>query len=113
MLNNLFSGLPAGTLPEELTEILLQSGGIRIERIVSTGQASAPGFWYDQAEHEWVVVLQGAATVRFEGIDSPFELATGDVLDIPPHQRHRVEWTDSTQPTIWLAIFIQPQPNSG
>ena len=113
MLSNLFSGLPESALPEELTDILLESSGVRIERIVSTGQASDPGFWYDQTEHEWVVLLQGNAAVRFDGIETPFELAAGDVLDIPPHQRHRVEWTDSKQQTIWLAIFIQRRTNYG
>ena len=39
--------------------------GLRIERIVSLGQASPPGFWYDQAEGEWVLVLAGAARLRF------------------------------------------------
>jgi cupin 2 domain-containing protein len=98
---NLFADLPA-TLPAELVEALVDSPHVRIERIVSRGHASAEGFWYDQPRREFVVLLSGAARVRFA--DRVVELAPGDYLDIPAHQRHRVEWTDPTQPTVWLAV---------
>ena len=62
------------------------------------------GFWFDQGKHEWVVLLKGAARLRFENADEPIEMLPGSFVNIPAHQRHRVEWTDSTQPTIWLAI---------
>jgi len=62
---NLFTELPRN-LPEELIERLVDAPGVRVERIVSTGQASPPGFWYDQAESEWVVVLHGEAVLVFE-----------------------------------------------
>lgn len=109
MLKNLFSQLPDSPLPDERIETLLQCKGTRIERILSMGHASPPGFWYDQPEHEWVVVLQGAAQIRFEGSPSVIELSVGDVLDIPAHQRHRVEWTTPEELTIWLAIFMPPE----
>lgn len=80
-----------------------------MERIVSTGQASPPGFWYDQAEGEWVVLLSGAAGLRFEHEDHTRLLVPGDCLDIPPHYRHRVEWTAPGTASIWLAVFY----NSG
>jgi cupin 2 domain-containing protein len=98
---NLFDDLPAG-LPEELTQTLLSAAGLRIERIVSRGHASPDDFWYDQPRHEFVVLLRGAARVRFE--DGEVELMTGSFLNIPAHRRHRVEWTDPHQPTIWLAV---------
>ncbi len=101
---NLFQDLPA-ELPEELTEILHQSAGVRIERIVSRGQSSPAGFWYDQDETEWVVVLAGRARLAFASSHEMLELRTGDHVLIPPHQKHRVDWTDPDQETIWLAIF--------
>lgn len=104
---NLFAGLPAAALPEEVaTELLAAAspGGLRIERIVSTGQASPPGFWYDQDRHEWVVVLSGSARLLFEGEAAPRELGPGDYVTIPAHVRHRVEATDRRGPTVWLAV---------
>jgi len=91
----------------EITEILLTGPGLRIERIVSLGQASPPDFWYDQAEAEWVLVLAGAARLRFA--DEPEErlLGPGDWVEIAAHRRHRVEWTDPAQPTVWLAVFYR------
>jgi cupin 2 domain-containing protein len=108
---NLFDGIPA-ELPEELVETLLDTPGIRVERIVSMGHASPEGFWYDQEAHEWVLLLTGAARLRFEG-DPPIELKPGAFLKIPAHRRHRVEWTDPDRPTIWLAIHYQAEPPGG
>ncbi|MDA1052255.1 MAG: cupin domain-containing protein [Planctomycetota bacterium] len=90
-------------LRAELTEILVSAGSIRIERIVSQGQASPEGFWYDQQEHEWVVIVQGAARLQFE--DEIVELKPGDFVNIPAHRKHRVEWTTPDEPTIWFAVF--------
>lgn len=101
---NLFSSIPA-VLPDELTEVYLQAESVRIERIVSQGHASPPGFWYDQAEHEWVLVVQGAAKLRFE--DETVEMKRGDFIKIAPHRKHRVEWTTPDEPTIWLAVFYK------
>lgn len=100
---NLFSTLPADTTAE-CFDTLLQRPGVRVERIVSRGQASPPGFWYDQSEGEWVVVLQGAAGLRFEDEEQTRVLNAGDCVDIQPHRRHRVDWTSSDTPTVWLAI---------
>ena len=101
--NNLFADTPE-QLPKEVIQILLDNSGVRIERIISHGHASPEGFWYDQEMHEWVVLLQGAATLQFEN-ESPFDLKPGDFLNIPAHRRHRVVWTDPAQPTIWLAVY--------
>jgi cupin 2 domain-containing protein len=85
---------------------LLATERIRIERIVSTGQASPQGFWYDQAWPEWVLMLSGSAGLRFGDEDAPRQLRRGDYLLIPAGRRHRVDWTDTTEPTIWLAIHF-------
>ena len=103
---NLFAVLPARG-DEEVFETLLARPGLRVERIVSTGQASPPGFWYDQDEDEWVAVLQGGAELRFDDEPAPRRLAAGDHLLIPAHRRHRVEGTHN--PTIWLAVHLAPR----
>ena len=99
---NLFANLPR-QLPDELATTVLEADDIRIERIVSTGHASPRDFWYDQPQHEWVIVLQGHARLTREGYE-PLELHTGDFVNIPAHQKHRVDWTTPDEPTIWLAI---------
>jgi cupin 2 domain-containing protein len=98
---NLFSNIPL-SLPDELIESALSRPNVRIERIVSHGHSSPDGFWYDQTEHEFIVVLQGAARLRFD--DGEIELKPGSFIDIPAHKRHRVEWTTPNELTIWLAI---------
>jgi cupin 2 domain-containing protein len=100
---NLFAHIPLGSNRETSWEILARPG-VRIERIVSFGRASPPGFWYDQAHGEWVVVLAGEARLRFEDEPVARTLAAGDFVDIAPHRRHRVEWTRSGAPTVWLAV---------
>ncbi len=108
MSGNLYAGLPVEALPDELLEDMLSRPGLRIERIVSTGQASPEGFWYDQEWAEWVVLLSGAAEVRFADEPGPCRLVAGDWLHIEAHRRHRVEWTDPAQPSVWLAVHHQP-----
>ncbi len=103
MLDNLYSDLPE-TLPEEQFLELLNRPGLRIERIVSTGQASPPGFWYEQPGAEWVLLLAGAAQLRFADEAVPRRLEAGDFVDIAARRRHRVEWTDPDQATVWLAV---------
>ena len=92
-------------LPEELIETLVESGAVRIERIVSTGHASPEGFWYDQPEREFVLVVQGRARLEFEDGD-PVEVGAGGWIDIPAHRRHRVAWTASDEATVWLAVHF-------
>jgi cupin 2 domain-containing protein len=104
MPDNLFTDLLRSTGNNEQFSNLLSRPGLRIERIVSTGQCSPPGFWYDQPEGEWVALLQGKAILRFEDSPETLTLNPGDFIDIAPHRRHRVEWTDPEQPTVWLAV---------
>ena len=89
----------------EITDTLVARPNLRIERIVSLGEASPPGFWYDQAEAEWVLLLAGAARLRFEDEAEARLIGPGDWVEIAPHRRHRVDWTDPAQPTVWLAVF--------
>ena len=103
---NVFENVPDGLPEEQLTE-LLAAPSLRIERIVSTGQASPPNFWYDQDGAEWVLLLSGSAGLLFEGEDEPRVLRRGDYVLIPPRARHRVAWTDPEQPTIWLAVHYR------
>jgi cupin 2 domain-containing protein len=99
---NLLANLPQH-LPEELTTVLQRGENVRIERIISTGHCSPDGFWYDQPENEWVIVLQGAAQLELE--DRVVELRAGDAINIPAHTKHRVKWTSPDEPTVWLAVF--------
>ena len=100
---NLFADLP-DHLPDELITTLLETTDLRIERIVSNGHASHGDFWYDQEQHEWVMLLRGAAWLRIQDQEQPIEMRPGDYVTIPAHKKHRVEWTAPDEPTIWLAV---------
>lgn len=102
MTTNIFTHLPS-SLPDEVFTTLLEADHLRIERIVSYGHFSREGFWYDQNQHEWVLVLKGSARLSIGG--KTIELNPGDYINIPAHQKHRVEWTTPDEPTIWLAVF--------
>lgn len=101
---NLFD-LPSLPLPAELTTILAESKNVRIERIISTGQTSD---WYDQEQAEFVVLLEGNATLEFENIRL-LDLAKGDTILIKPHERHRVSYTSAEPPCVWLCVFWSEQ----
>ena len=102
-MNNIFSSLPDANKAEVFEEIL-SSGNVRIERIMSQGQSSPEYGWYDQDEHEWVVVLAGFGTLLFEN-GGEIKLNKGDYIHIPAHTRHKVVKTAADTPTIWLAVF--------
>ena len=103
---NLFANVPRHLSEEQIVQ-LLSAPNLRIERIVSTGHATAPGTWYDQDRGEWVLVLAGSAGLVFEGETEPILLEPGSYVHIAAHTRHRVAWTDESAPTIWLAIHYQ------
>jgi cupin 2 domain-containing protein len=103
-MTNIFDSLPRDAAEEELTD-LLKRPGVRIERIVSTGQASPSGFWYDQPHDEWVILLSGAAGLAVEG-EGERLLAPGDYAFLPAHRRHRVTFTSAGEPSVWLAVHI-------
>jgi len=109
-MDNIFAGIPASTATAEEFSQLLQRPGLRIERIVSTGHCSPPDFWYEQADGEWVLLIEGAARLRFADESAARQLKPGDFVDIAPQRRHRVDWTAPDQPTIWLAIHYSATP---
>ena len=97
--------LPRGIDQEENFETILINQGLHIERIVSAGQISPTGFWYDQDRHEWVTLLQGTATLTWED-GRRQKLSAGDCLLIRAHQKHRIEYTSQDPPCIWLAVHF-------
>ena len=107
---NLLTNLP-GPQSDEFFETLFRSAGVRVERIVSWGQASPEGFWYEQGGDEWVLVMQGRAGLQCEG-EPTRELAVGDWLLLPAGCRHRVVWTQAEPATVWLAVHCGP-PGDG
>lgn len=100
-VSNIFADLPQ-QLPRELVQILIRAHDVRIERILSHGHASPPDFWYDQPQHEWVIVLQGSARLQFENHSQ--DMNPGDFINIPAFQKHRVDWTTPDEPTVWLGV---------
>jgi len=102
---NLFSNIPE-SFPEEIFETLLENNRFKLERILSSGQATPENDWYDQEKDEWVVLLKGKAGLRFENESEVIELTPGDHLLIPAHKKHRLEWTDEKQKTVWLALHF-------
>ncbi|KPJ90334.1 MAG: hypothetical protein AMJ53_13885 [Gammaproteobacteria bacterium SG8_11] len=101
-MGNIYAAVPQN-LPEEVFQTILTSNAIKIERIISKGHISPDTQWYDQDQHEWVIVLRGRARLAFQDEPSVY-LNSGDYLNIPAHKKHRVEWTDPATETIWLAV---------
>jgi cupin 2 domain-containing protein len=108
VVGNLFVDIP-NALSGELANVLAENEQVKIERIVSDGHASQEGFWYDQEQNEWVLLISGSAVLSLEtdsGI-AQIRLNPGDYQLIPSHQRHRVESTSLTEKTIWLSVFYE------
>ncbi|WKE64770.1 cupin domain-containing protein [Gallaecimonas kandeliae] len=103
---NLLNPLP-DAFEGEVFDDLLSRPGLRLERIVSHGQGSPEGFWYEQQQHEWVLVLEGEAELGFEGGEA-VHLAKGCCQLLPAGVKHRVNWTAPDRPTVWLALFFDP-----
>ena len=103
LVENFLKNLPQHN-EVEMIENLIESNNVRIERIVSNAQLSPDGFWYDQNENEWVILLAGSACIRFDD-NSEIILNPFDYLLIPTHRKHRVEWTSKDEVTVWLAVF--------
>lgn len=100
-VTNIFDDLPQH-LPKEVVQTLIRAADVRIERIISHGHASPADFWYDQPQHEWVIVLKGAARLQFD--DGMIEMKVGDFVNIPAFKKHRVDWTTPDEPTVWLGV---------
>ena len=108
-MGNLFADLPEPMTGEHF-EVLIQTPtrSVKLERIVSTSHKTPVGDWYDQETNEWVLLLRGSAGLRFENQEEVLVMQPGAWVHIPAHRRHRVEWTDPAQPTIWLALHYKP-----
>ena len=103
-IRNIFD-LPTKLPQEELFEALVDNDNVLVEKVVSTGQITPEGEWYDQERDEWLIVFQGEGKLGYED-GSHIKLTTGDYLFIPAHQKHRVEYTSTEPPCIWLTIFF-------
>ena len=101
--DNIFSKVPY-FMQDEISETLLKSEHFKLEGIISSGQATPPGEWFDQNTNEWVILLSGSAGLRFDDEEEVCIMYSGDYVNIPAHKRHRVEWTDPEQKTVWLAL---------
>jgi cupin 2 domain-containing protein len=101
---NLFDNLPRQADGELFTEVFWRKG-VRIERIVSTGQSTPVDKPYNQEYDEWVLLLSGSAGLWIEG-EGERELRPGDHVLIPSHRSHRVTWTRNGEPTVWLAVHF-------
>ena len=108
-MDNIFT-LPDFLHNQEFFETILSTPCVKIERIISTGQTTPEGTWYDQQQDEWVILLQGEAQLSYED-GSQINLTTGDYLLLKAHQKHRVESTCSNPPCIWLAVHGQLTPS--
>jgi len=106
LTGNLFRNIPAPQLQEHV-DTLLETPGVRLERIVSHGHTTHGDTWYDQQRDEWVVLLRGRARLVIEGQDAPVIMTPGDYVLLPAHCRHRVAWTDPETDTVWLALHVR------
>lgn len=106
MVKNLFSAINADP-KAEISEVILHNNNFRIEKIISFGQISPENFWYDQAEDEWVCLLDGNAILELDN-GCMVNLSKGEHYFIPAHQKHRVSFTSSDPVCIWLAVFSKP-----
>lgn len=104
-VSNIFEHIP-DEIRDELFENIVTAENVRIERIVSKGHVSPQSGWYDQDENEWVMVLKGAAKIKFEN-QTTAHLVSGSHLNIPAHTRHKVSWTDPDVETLWLVVFYK------
>jgi cupin 2 domain-containing protein len=101
--SNIYSYIP-NALPNELCQTLLESKAFTLERIVSKGHVTPAGEWYEQARNEWVLLLKGSAGLRIEGEPKVITLKPGDYVHLPAQLKHRVEWTEPADETVWLAL---------
>ena len=93
----------------EKFEQIISGKNIQIERIISTGQTTTSGQWYDQTTDEWVILLQGEAELAYADY-TKIKLKAGDYLLILAHTKHRVEYTSVEPACIWLAVHGQLFP---
>ena len=107
-IHNILTNLPPAR-PDEQLDTIVNTSTVRIERIVSFGQNTPAGEWFDQDRDEWVLLLSGNAELQFEGSATACRVAAGDHLLIPAGCRHRVSWTDPAVKSVWLAVHFTPE----
>lgn len=100
--DNIFELIPQN-LDDEAVDLLVQSEGVKIERIVSKGHTSPATGWYDQEKNEWVIVLKGEAVISYDD-GKEVSLKAGNYINIPAHTKHRVKWTKPNVETVWMAV---------
>lgn len=103
-IENLLAKLPEAKRGEVFTQVA-GAGKVRVERIVSDGQATPADEPFEQAHDEWVTLLAGSAAIRFEDSEEA-ALQPGDHLLIPGGRKHWVTRTDPDRPTVWLAVHF-------
>ncbi len=102
-IGNIYSNLPQNAEKEVFEDIFIRNA-FKLERIISKGQATPEGKWYDQEHDEWVILLKGSAGLQVKGKPDVMVLQPGDYILLPAHLKHRVEWTSEEEETIWLAL---------
>ncbi len=102
-IKNIFLGIKNQS-PEEIFEPIIKTNQFKIERIISSGQSTDKGKWYDQDVDEWVILLKGSAGLLFESNNEKIIMKPSDYINIPAYQKHRVEWTVADEETIWLSV---------
>ena len=100
---SLFVQIPE-IVSEEISDTLFKSDQLKIERIISQGNSTAKDEWLKQDRDEWVLLVQGAAKLSFKDKAEIIEMKPGEYILIKADTKHRVEWTDPKQKTIWLAV---------
>jgi cupin 2 domain-containing protein len=108
---NIYAKVP-NAKKKEVFQTLARNGKLRIERIVSRGQATPENIWLRESRDEWVIVLKGAAELRFQRSAGRVSLKEGDYIFIPANTPHRVEWTHQRRKTIWLAVTATKPPSN-
>jgi cupin 2 domain-containing protein len=104
--SDIWNDLPHYPQKLEIIDEIFHQDNIRIERIMSSGQVSPAGFWYDQTENEWLILISGYAELSLQNPDQTVFLKPGDFLYITAHRKHRINITDPDNPTLWITLFF-------
>lgn len=105
-VSNIFQNIPKD-FKEEFFENLLENENFRIERIVSLGNITPKSEWLVQEETEFVILLSGTAKLIFFENNETVYMKTGDYILIPIGTKHRVDWTDESDYSVWLAVHFK------
>ena len=98
---NIFDLPQIDDMSVEISDILIKSENVTVERIISRGNTTD---WYDQIQNEYVILLQGKAVIEHENGEK-INIKKGGTLYLPARLKHRVAYTSSKPPCIWICIF--------